>query len=67
MPEIDDPNGAAPLRALEAAVRRFRPDQLVIAEARAAWLRLGMVNRVRAAYSIPVRHVVPGQSALSSA
>jgi GABA permease len=56
-----------PLRALDAAVRHFRPDQLVIAEARSAWLRLGMVDRVRAAYPIPVIHVVPGQSALSSA
>ncbi len=56
-----------PLRALDAAVRRFRPDQLVIAEARSAWLRLGLVDRVRAAYPIPVIHVVPGQSALSSA
>jgi GABA permease len=56
-----------PLRALDAAVRRFQPDQLVIAEARSAWLRLGMVDRVRAAYPIPVIHVVPGQSALSSA
>ena len=56
-----------PLRALDAAVRRFRPDQLIIAEARSAWLRLGMVDKVRAAYPIPVIHVVPGQSALSSA
>jgi GABA permease len=55
-----------PLRALDAAVRRFRPDQLVIAEARSAWLRLGMVDKVRAVYPIPVIHVVPGQSALSS-
>jgi GABA permease len=55
-----------PLRALDAAVRRFRPDQLVIAEARSAWLRLGMVDKVRAAYPIPVIHVVPGQSALST-
>src|SRR6202167_4987595 len=36
-----------PLRALDAAVRRFQPDQLVIAEARSAWLRLGMVDKVR--------------------
>ena len=56
-----------PLRALDAAVQSFRPDPLVIAEARSAWLRLGMVDRVRAAYPIPVLHVVPGQSALSSA
>ncbi len=51
-----------PLRALEAAVRRFRPDQLVIAEARSSWLRLGMVDKVRVAYPIPVIHVVPGQA-----
>jgi GABA permease len=50
-----------PLRALEAAVRRFRPDQLVIAEARSSWLRLGMVDKAQAAYPIPVIHVVPGQ------
>jgi GABA permease len=56
-----------PLRALDAAVRRFGPDQLVIAEARSAWLRLGMVDKVRAAYPIPVLHVVPGHSTLSSA
>jgi GABA permease len=55
-----------PLRALDAAVRRFQPDQLVIAETRSAWLRLGMVDKVRAAYPVPVIHVVPGQSALSS-
>jgi GABA permease len=49
-----------PLRALDAAVRHFQPDQLVIAEARSAWLRLGMVDKVRAAYPIPLTHVVPG-------
>src|ERR1700744_1153637 len=56
-----------PLRALDAAGQRFRPDQLVIAEARSAWLRLGMVDKVRAAYRIPVIHVGPRQWALSSA
>ena len=50
-----------PLRALDVAVRRFRPDQLVIVEARSSWLRLGMVDKVRAAYPIPLTHVVPGQ------
>jgi GABA permease len=49
-----------PLRALDAAARRFQPDQLVIAEARSAWLRLGMVDKARAAYPIPLTHVVPG-------
>jgi GABA permease len=55
-----------PLRALDAAVRHFRPDQLVIAEARSSWLRLGIIDKVRAAYPIPVIHVVPGRSALTS-
>jgi GABA permease len=50
-----------PLRALDVAVRRFRPDQLVIVEARSSWLRLGMVDKVRAAYPIPLTHVVPGR------
>jgi GABA permease len=56
-----------PLRALDAAVRRFHPDQLVIAEARSAWLRLGMVDKVQAAYPIPVIHVVPGRLAANTA
>jgi GABA permease len=50
-----------PLRALGAAVRQFQPDQLVITEARSAWLRLGLVDKVRAAYPIPLIHVAPGQ------
>jgi GABA permease len=52
-----------PLRALDAAVRRFRPDQLVVAEARSSWLRLGIVDKVRSAYPIPVTHVVSRQPA----
>ncbi|MFZ0228329.1 MAG: amino acid permease [Mycobacterium sp.] len=55
-----------PLRALDAAVRCFRPDQLVIAEARSAWLRLGMVDKVRAAYPIPLTHVVPGANSAAA-
>jgi GABA permease len=47
-----------PLRALAAAVQSFRPDHLVIAEARPSWLRLGLVDRARAACPIPVTHVV---------
>jgi GABA permease len=50
-----------PLPALDVAVRRFQPAQLVIVEARSSWLRLGMVDKVRAAYPIPLTHVVPGQ------
>ncbi|MDT5144516.1 MAG: permease, partial [Mycobacterium sp.] len=56
-----------PLRALDAAVRRFQPDQLVIAEARASWLRLGLVDKARAAYPLPLTHVVPGQRAANMA
>lgn len=52
-----------PLRALAAAVQSFRPDQLVIAEARSSWLRLGLVDKARSAYPIPVTHVVPRQQA----
>ena len=37
------------------------PDQLVIAEARPSWLRLGLVDKARAAYPIPVTHVVSGR------
>jgi len=56
-----------PLRALAAAVQIFQPDQLVIAEARSSWLRLGLVDKVRAAYPIPVTHVVPRQRMVSPA
>jgi GABA permease len=52
-----------PLRALAAAVHSFQPDQLVIAEARSSWLRLGLVDKARSAYPIPVTHVVSGQPA----
>jgi GABA permease len=56
-----------PLRALDAAVRSFQPDQLVIAEARSSWLRLGLVEKVRSAYPIPVTHVVPRQPVVNLA
>jgi GABA permease len=56
-----------PLRALDAAVRSFQPDQLVIAEARSSWLRMGLVDKVRSAYPIPVTHVVPRQPAVDLA
>jgi GABA permease len=56
-----------PLRALATAVQRFQPDQLVIAEARSSWLRLGLVDRARAAYAIRVTHVVPRQRAVELA
>ena len=58
-----------PLRALAAAVHNFQPDQLVIAEARSSWLRLGLVDKARAAHPIPVTHVLsrrrPADLALS--
>ncbi|HZC89426.1 MAG TPA: hypothetical protein VE400_01915, partial [Mycobacterium sp.] len=52
-----------PLRALDAAVQSFQPDQLVIAEARASWLRLGLIDKARAAYPIPIAHVIPRRQA----
>jgi GABA permease len=56
-----------PLRALAAAVQSFRPDHLVIAEARSSWLRLGLVDKARAAYPIPVTHVVSRHRAVDLA
>jgi GABA permease len=56
-----------PLRALAAAVQSFQPDQLVIAEARSSWLRLGLVDKAGAAYPIPVAHVVSRQRAVDLA
>jgi GABA permease len=56
-----------PLRALAAAVERFQPDQLVIAEARSSWLRLGLVDKAHAAYPIPITHVVSRQPAVDLA
>jgi GABA permease len=56
-----------PLRALAAAVQSFQPDHLVIAEARPSWLRLGLVDRARAAYPVPVTHVVSRQRAVDPA
>ncbi|ORV98101.1 amino acid permease [Mycobacterium kyorinense] len=52
-----------PLRALAHAVRSFRPDQLVIAEGRSSWLRLGLVDKARSTYPIPVTHVVSREPA----
>ncbi|MGH3969784.1 MAG: amino acid permease, partial [Mycobacterium sp.] len=52
-----------PLRALAAAVEHFGPDQLVIAEGRSSWLRLGLVDKARSTHPIPVTHVVSRQPA----
>ncbi len=49
-----------PLRALEEAAAMFNPDQLVISTLpaeRSTWLRNDVVDKARAAYSIPVTHV----------
>jgi hypothetical protein len=44
-------------------VQSFQPDQLVIAEACSSWLRLGLVDKARAAYPIPVtRDISPAGS-----
>lgn len=50
-----------PLRALASAVQSFGPDQLVIAEGRQSWLRLGLVDKARSTHPIPVTHVVSRQ------
>ncbi len=50
-----------PMRALDAAVKEFNPDRLVICtlpEDRSAWLRFDVVDRAREAYQLPVTHVV---------
>ncbi|CCH76938.1 Amino acid permease-associated region [Nostocoides japonicum T1-X7] len=50
-----------PLQALADAVEEFHPDLLVICtlpEQQSAWLRFDIVDRVREAYRLPVRHVV---------
>jgi GABA permease len=50
-----------PLKALEDAVGRFKPDRLVICtlpEERSGWLRFDIVERARETYALPVTHVV---------
>lgn len=50
-----------PLTALEDALRRFGPDEVIIAThppARSNWLESGIVERVRRELELPVTHVV---------
>ncbi|MEI2776907.1 MAG: amino acid permease [Tetrasphaera sp.] len=50
-----------PAVALDAAVRSFNPDQLVIStqpEEQSNWLRSGVVDEARKKYDIPLLHVV---------
>lgn len=50
-----------PMVALDAAVRRFEPDRIVISTHpvnRSAWLRDDLVDRARRTYDVPVDHVV---------
>lgn len=50
-----------PLRALEHAVRRFGPDQIVISTLppeSSIWQRFDVVDRARAQFKLPVTHVV---------
>jgi GABA permease len=56
-----------PLKALEDAVGKFKPDRLVICtlpEERSAWLRFDIVDRARESYRIPVTHVVVNPAAV---
>ncbi|AFM18853.1 gamma-aminobutyrate permease-like transporter [Mycolicibacterium chubuense NBB4] len=55
-----------PLRALDHAVAKFSPDQIVIATLPAefsVWHRFDVVDRARAQFNVPVTHVV-AQSAV---
>jgi GABA permease len=50
-----------PLHALDDAVKKFRPDLIVISthpEERSAWLRQDIVERAKNKYNIIVRHIV---------
>jgi hypothetical protein len=50
-----------PLVAVEDAVRRFRPNELVVSthpKGRSNWLERGVVSALRERYDVPVTHVV---------
>ena len=50
-----------PLVAVEDAVRRFRPNELVVSthpKGRSNWLERGVVSALRDRYDVPVTHVV---------
>ena len=50
-----------PLVAVEDAVRKFRPNELVVSthpEGRSNWLERGVVSALRDRYDVPVTHVV---------
>ena len=52
---------ADPLRAIDAALRVFRADALIVAthpEPRSNWLSHGVVQRARAAFDVPITHLV---------
>jgi GABA permease len=52
---------ADPVRALDLAVGRFRPDELIIAthpSDRSQWLKRNLVQRARELYRLPTTHVV---------
>ncbi len=58
-----------PLRALDAAVAAFGPDQIVISTlplAESNWLRYDVVDRAREKYTIPVEHVEAGSALAGS-
>ena len=58
-----------PLRALADAVQTFHPDQIVIATLPpeySVWQRFDVVDRARAAYDVPVTHVVATPAAVVS-
>jgi len=55
-----------PLVALDAGIREFHPDRVVIStqpEDRSSWLRHGVVAEARRRYDVPVQHVVVQEAA----
>jgi len=50
-----------PVRAIEDALRTFRPDELVVSThppGRSNWLERGVVERARERFELPLTHVV---------
>ncbi len=58
-----------PLRALAKGVETFQPDQIVIATLPpeySVWHRFDVVDRARAAYDVPVTHIVAQPAVIAS-
>jgi GABA permease len=50
-----------PIQAIEDALRTFRPDEVIVSTrppGRSSWLELGVVERARERFAVPLTHVV---------